>query len=177
MSRMPNRTLLALPVLLLASTARSAASQSAPPQSAPPLQLRWELVGDSLTNDGGSSRVLFTLTNRDTKPLPKSGWAIYFSALHSAQPGSAGAGCEIQYARDSGVRDIAVSDLPPVFPTPVQVTRRAGEVRLTAMPAITAPAELTSEAQFAAEYLRPYVGSGKGSVALRLEVGPVEGQS
>src|SRR5437773_5617611 len=254
MSRMPNRTLLALPVLLLASTARSAASQSAPPQSAPPLQLRWELVGDSLTNDGGSSRVLFTLTNRDTKPLPKSGWAIYFSALHSAQPGSAGAGCdiqdvmadlhrivpgpafaglapgasmkipyvtdllsngssapsgpyivfdsakdvgvplsdyvavpfersvgvvtpEIQYARDSGVRDIAVSDLPPMFPTPVQVTRRAGEVRLTAMPAITAPAELTSEAQFAAEYLRPYVGSGKGSVALRLEVGAVEGQS
>src|SRR5213075_3122414 len=91
MSRMPNRTLLALPVLLLASTARSAASQSAPPQSAPPLQLRWELVGDSLTNDGGSSRVLFTLTNRDTKPLPKSGWAIYFSALHSAQPDSSAA--------------------------------------------------------------------------------------
>ena len=251
---MPNRTLLALPVLLLAGMASSAATQSAPHQSAAPLQLRWELVGDSLTNDGGGSRVLFTLTNRDTKPLPKSGWAIYFSALHSAQPGSAGAGCdiqdvmadlhrivpgpafaglapgaslkipyvidrlpnrsfapsgpyivfdsakdvgvplsdyvavpfersvgvvtpEIQYARDSRVRDIAVSDLPPVFPTPVQVTRGAGELRLTAMPAITASAELASEAQFAAEYLRPYVRPGKGSTVLRLELGSVEGQS
>src|SRR5437773_5219678 len=84
---------------------------------------------------------------------------------------------EIQYARDSGVRDIAVSDLPPVFPTPVQVTRGAGELRVTAMPAITAPAELASEAQFAAEYLRPYVKEGKNSAAFRLEVCPVEGQS
>jgi len=250
---MPNRILLALPVLLLASTARSAAPQSATPPAAP-LQLRWELVGDSLTSDGGSSRVLFTLTNHDTKPLPKAGWAIYFSALHSAQPGSVGGGCdiqdvmadlhrivpgpvfaglapgasikipyvtdlltnrsfapagpyivfdsakdvgvplsdyvavpferaagvvtpEIQYARDSVVRDTAVNELPLVFPTPVQLTRGAGELRLSAMPAITAPADLASEAQFAAEYLRPYVRTGKGSTALRLEVGAVEGQT
>jgi hexosaminidase len=250
---MPNRILLALPVLLLASTARSAAPQSATPPAAL-LQLRWELVGDSLTSDGGSSRVLFTLTNRDTKPLPKSGWAIYFSALHSAQPGSVGGGCdiqdvmadlhrivpgpvfaglapgasikipyvtdlltnrsfapagpyivfdsakdvgvplsgyvavpferaagvvtpEIQYARDSGVRDTAVNDLSLVFPTPVQLTRGAGELRLSVMPAITAPADLASEAQFAAEYLRPYVRTGKGSTAWRLEIGAVEGQT
>src|SRR6267142_700103 len=81
MSVMQNRLLPALLVLLLAFTARTAAAQTA-------LQLRCELVADS--------QAAFTLTNRGTKPLPPSGWAIYFSALHSAQPGSVGAGFVIE---------------------------------------------------------------------------------
>jgi hexosaminidase len=244
---MRTRLLPPLLAVLWASTATTAVAQTA-------LQLRWELLGDTLTNDGGASRALFTLTNRDSKPLPNSGWAIYFSALHSAQPGTVGSGFDfqdvmadlhrivpgpgfaglapgaslripyvthlllnrsfapsgpyivfdstkdvgvplsdyvaapferttgvvtpdVQYARDSSVRDIPVSDLPPVFPTPVQVTRGTGELRLSTAPAITAPAELANEASFATEYLRPYFRGGKGSAALRLEVGPVEGQS
>ena len=218
------------------------------------LQLRWKLVGDSVTSDRGGSRAQFTLTNRDTKALAKSGWAIYFSALHSAQQGSVGSGFDIQdvmadlhrivpgpaftglapgasikipylthlllnqsfapsgpyivfdsatdvgvplsdyvptpfersmgvvtpaiqYARDSAVRDIAVNDLPLVFPTPVQVTRGTGDLRLTTMPAITASAELATEARFAADYLQPYFRGGKGTVGLQLAVGAVEGQS
>ena len=244
---MRTRLLFALAVLQWACAATTAAAQTA-------LQLRWELLSDTLTNDGGASRVLFTLTNRDSKPLPKSGWAIYFSALHSAQPGTVGSGVDfqdvmadlhrivpgpgfaglapgasiripyithlllnrsfapsgpylvfdstkdvgvplsdyvaapfertagvvtpdVQYTRDSSVRDIPMSDLPPVFPTPAQVTRGAGELRLSALPPITAPAELANEASFATEYLRPYFRGGKGSAALRLEVGPVEGQT
>src|SRR5690348_15006018 len=85
MSRMTNRILLALPVLLLASTASPAASQTAAHAPPPfPLQLRWELVGDTSSGDATGSMVQFTLTNRDTKQLPKSGWAIYFSAMFSA---------------------------------------------------------------------------------------------
>ena len=48
------------------------------------LQLRWELVGDSIAGDRGFSRAAFTITNRDTKPLAASGWSIYYSALHGA---------------------------------------------------------------------------------------------
>src|SRR6266480_1853276 len=88
-SRMRNRLLPALPVLLLTLAPSIGAAQTA-------LQLRWELVGDSITNDWGASRAAFTLTNHGTKPLPSSGWAIYFNALHSALPGSVGSGFIIE---------------------------------------------------------------------------------
>ncbi len=243
---MRNRLLPVLPALLVAVTAGTSAAQSS-------LQLRWELLSDSIATNWASSRVQFTLTNRDTKPLPKSGWAIYFSALHSAQPDSSAAfqiqdvmadlhrivpgrtftglapGASItipyvtdlllnrsfapagpyivfdsakdvgvplidyvaapfersvgtvtpdlQYARDSAVRDIPVGQLPPVFPTPVQVTRGTGELRFSALPPIAASPDLANEARFAAEYLQSYVKEGKGGAPFRLEVGPVEGQS
>ncbi|MGH7520594.1 MAG: family 20 glycosylhydrolase, partial [Gemmatimonadales bacterium] len=236
---MRNRLLPAVFVLSLALTPGAGAAQTA-------LQLRWELAGDTTA--------AFTLTNRDTKPLPPTGWAIYFSALHSADSGTVGAGFEIedvigdlhrivprtgfaglapgttvrigyrthpllnrsfapvgpyivfdaakdvgvplsdyvaapfqrsqrvvtpaaQFARDSVIRDIPMSELPPVFPTPLQVTKGTGELRLTAMPTVTAAPELASEARFAAEYLRPYLRAGAAGPALRLEVGPVQGQS
>ena len=237
---MRNRLLPALTAVLLALAARPGSAQTA-------LQLRWELVGDTAA--------AFTLTNRDTKALPPTGWAIYFSALHSADSGTVGAGFEIedvlgdlhrlvprigfaglapgatiripyathpllnrsfapagpyivfdaatdvsvslsdyvaapfqrsqrvvtpaaQFARDSAIRDIPASELPPVFPTPVQVTKGTGALRLTAMPQISAPSELANEATSAVDYLRPYLrAGGGGGPALRLEVGPVAGQS
>ncbi len=84
-----------------------------------------------------------------------------------------------QFALDSVIRDIPASELPPVFPTPVEVTRGAGELRLTAMPMVEAPDALRNEAAFAKEYLRPYFGmTGKtGGPPLRLEVAPVLGQA
>ncbi len=250
MSLMRNRLLPALTALLLTLTARAGA------QTALPLQLRWELVADSITNDQGVSRVAFTITNRDTKALAPTGWAIYFSALHGAYPGSVGNGFTIedvlgdlhrlvpaagggfaglapgaslripyltdlllnrsfvpkgpyivfdsakdvgvpvsdyvavpferrvatpenQFALDSVIRVIPAIELPPVFPTPVEVTPGAGALHLTAMPPVEASEALKNEAAFAAEYLRPYFGStGKaGAPALRLDVGPVEGQT
>src|SRR2546426_11392100 len=86
---MRNRLLPALPALLLALAPSAGAAQTT-------LQLRWELVGDSIANDWGASRAAFTLTNRGTKPLPSNGWAIYFNALHSALPGSVGGGFTIE---------------------------------------------------------------------------------
>jgi hexosaminidase len=227
------------------------------------LQLRWELKGDAFQGAGeGASRAAFTLTNRDTRPLPASGWAIYFSALHEPRRGSVGGGftservtgdlqrlvpgagfaglapgqsVEIEYltglltnhsfapagaylvfddARDRGyafkdflavpfdrppqgegrdprvvtpqdqyaldtvVRDIPVAELPPVFPTPVGVSKLEGELRLSSLPRLEAPVELRNEAAFATEYLRPYFGRSSAASAskLRLELGKVEGQ-
>src|SRR6266702_3113045 len=245
---MRNRLLPALPVLLLTLAPSIGTAQTA-------LQLRWELVGDSIAHDWGASRAAFTLTNRGTKPLPPTGWAIYFNALHSADPGSVGSGFiiedviadlhrlapaasfaglapgasiripyltglllnrsfvpqgpyivfddakdvgvplsdylaapfehasvaspEKQFALDSTIRDLPASDVPPVFPTPVELTKGAGALRLTAMPPVEAPEALRSEAAFAAEYLRPYFGTTqkRSGPPLRLEVGAVEGQT
>src|SRR2546426_12687986 len=247
---MRNRLLPALPALLLAlaPSAGAGAAQTT-------LQLRWELVGDSIANDWGASRAAFTLTNRSTKPLPSSGWAIYSNALHSALPGSVGSGfiiedviadlhrlapaaafaglapgtCiripyltglllnrsfvpqgpyivfdhakdvgvplndyvalpferppqgaghdprvvtpETQFTLDSATRPIPVSELPPVFPTPVEVTAGAGTLRLTALPPVEAAEALKNDAAFAAEYLRPYFGSTRkaGGPTVRLD--------
>jgi len=242
---MRNRLLLLLSALL-ALSARAVTAQTS-------LQLRWELVRDSITTDWGASRAAFTLTNRGAKPLPPSGWAIYYNALHSAQPGSVGGGFtsedltgdlhrllpaagfaglapgasvrieyltdlllnrsfapqgpyvvfdtakdvgvpisdyvvapferrvatpENQFALDTVIRVIPASELPPVFPTPAEVTRGTASLRLTALPPVEAPATLNNEAAFAAEYLRPYFATRKGSgPPLRLEVGPVAGQT
>ena len=236
-----------LPALLLALTPRAGAAQTA-------LQLRWELVGDSIANDHGASRAAFTLTNRDTKALAPTGWAIYYNALHGAGPGTVGGGFTIedviadlhrlvpaagfaglapgasiripyltdlllnasflprgpyivfdaakevgvplqdyvavpferravtpesQFALDSAIRVIPASELPPVFPTPVEVTQGTGALHLTALPPVEAPEALKNEAAFAAEYLRPYFGTTrKGGVSpIRLDVGPVAGQA
>jgi len=244
---MRNRLVLALTALVLALTPEAGAAQTA-------LQLRWELVGDSITNNWGASRVAFTLTNRDTKALAPSGWAIYYNALHGSAPGSVGAGFTIedlpgdlhrlvpgtgfaglapgasvripyftdlllnrsfvplgpyivfdvakevavplsdylaapferrvatpenQFTLDSATRVMPASELSPVFPTPVELTKSSGTLHLTAMPPIEAPAALRNEAGFAAEYLRLHFGStrtGSGP-PLRLEVGSVAGQT
>src|SRR5260221_9285586 len=62
------------------------------------LELRWELKEDVFggPSDEGVSRVVFSLTNRGTKPLRGRGWAIYFSGLEGARPGSVKGGASIE---------------------------------------------------------------------------------
>jgi hexosaminidase len=85
---------------------------------------------------------------------------------------------ENQFTLDSLTRVIPASELPPVFPTPVELTPGPGSLRLTAMPAVEAAEGLKSEAALAAEYLHPYFASaGKGIAPVRLEVGVVAGQT
>ena len=257
MSFMPDNRLVFLPVLLLALAARSSSAQTA-------LQLRWELEKDVFRGDTSGSRAVFTLTNHGAKPLGASGWAIYFSALHGAQPGSVEGGFTIedvtgdlhrlvpgagfaglprgasiripyltwgfllnqsfvpkgpyivfdsangtghrindflatpferppqgeghdprvisperQFALDSTIMDIPASQLPPVFPTPIQVTPGTGVLRLSTLPRVSATPGLENEATFAADYLRPYFKARRteASATVRLEVGPVAGQS
>src|SRR5260370_22410059 len=84
-----------------------------------------------------------------------------------------------QFTLDSAIRDIPASELPPVFPTPAEVSPGAGALHLKALPTVEAPEALRTEGAFAAEYLRPYFGSARtgGVPPLRLEVGAVEGQA
>ena len=241
---MRNRFLPALIACSLALTTTAGAQTS--------LQLRWQLDGDSTTTNWAVSRVAFTITNRGTTPLPRSGWAIYYNALHGPNPGSVGRGFAIedlpgdlhrltptadfaglalgtsiripyltdlllnrsfvplgpyivfdsakdvgipltdyvaapferrvatpeqQFTLDSATRLIPAIELPPVFPTPVEVTRGTGALRLTALPSVEASEALKNEAAFAAEYLRPYFTGTRGGPALRLEVGSVAGQT
>ncbi|HEX4600776.1 MAG TPA: family 20 glycosylhydrolase [Gemmatimonadales bacterium] len=86
---------------------------------------------------------------------------------------------QAQFALDSVIRDIPATELPPVLPTPVQLTRGAGALRLAAMPMIEAPDSLRNEAAFAETYLRPYVnGSRQRDLPpLRLATGRIEGQT
>ncbi len=256
MSVMPDKRLAVLPAFLLALLSGPTSAQTA-------VQLRWQLDKDVFRGDSSGSSAAFTLTNRGTRPLAASGWAIYFSALHGAQPGSVAGGFTIedvtgdlhrlvpgagfaglapgasiripyttwgfllnqsfvpkgpyivfdsanavghpisdflaqsferppqgegqdprvvspqrQYALDSTIRDIPVNDLPPIFPTPQQVTPGTGTLRLRALPQVSAAAGLEQEAGFAADYLRPYFkASRKGAAPLRLSVGSIAGQA
>ncbi len=85
---------------------------------------------------------------------------------------------EAQYALDEDVRDIPVEQLPLVFPTPLTVETRDGQLVLATMPSVSAPPELQGEADFASQYLRPRFAKPSGTAgppaALRLETGPVE---
>jgi hexosaminidase len=85
---------------------------------------------------------------------------------------------QAQYALDAAARDVPVEALPPVFPTPLSLQKREGELRLVALPSVEAPPELRAEAAFVGEYLRPFFARPgvKGTPPLRLETGKIEGQ-
>ena len=84
---------------------------------------------------------------------------------------------EALYERNAAIRDLPADSLPPIFPTPQSVQLKEGALRLAGLPAITAPSELSAEAKFAADFLRPRVGGAReGNGSLTLELGSVEGQ-
>jgi hexosaminidase len=82
------------------------------------LQLKWELKEDVFRgSDEGASRAVFTLTNRDTRPLPARGWAIYFNAMHELPlPGSVKGGVAIEEVTGTLLRIVPGSDFPGVAP-------------------------------------------------------------
>jgi hexosaminidase len=85
---------------------------------------------------------------------------------------------EAQYERNAEIHDLPADSLPPVFPTPRRLEMLAGELRLRGLPAITAPPELSAEAGLARTILAPRLEDvGDTSLVLKLEIGPVEGQS
>jgi hexosaminidase len=85
-----------------------------------------------------------------------------------------------QYALDAQIRDVPAAELPRVFPTAVLVEKRDGELRLQALPRVEAPADLKSEAAFAASYLAPYFDktpAPEGAPTVRLSTGTIFGQT
>ncbi|MDO8835737.1 MAG: family 20 glycosylhydrolase [Vicinamibacterales bacterium] len=246
---------IALALVIMACSVLQVQAQTA-------LQLQWELTGDVFADarDRGTSRAVFTLTNHDTRPLPATGWAIYFNALLGRVPGSEQGSVVIEqvagelyrmvpapafpglapgrsarfeyttslignvtqapvgpyivfdnapgkghaitqykalpferpdqqgraprvltpaaaYDRNAAIADLPAASLPLILPTPVSVQMKAGTLRLTGVPTITASAELSPEATFAAAYLAPrFAGVVDNTRTLALHVGAVEGQ-
>ena len=101
----------ALPALLLALAASTVGAQTS-------LHLRWELKDDVFRGaDGpGDSRVAFTLTNRDAKPLPARGWAIYFNALHEPRAGTLRGGVAVETVVGDLQRMVPGADFPGLAP-------------------------------------------------------------
>ena len=84
---------------------------------------------------------------------------------------------EAQYDRNAAVRDLSADSLPPVLPTPRNIEKREGALRLAGLPAITAAPDLAAEAALASAFLAPrFGGAVDRSRALSLSVGTVDGQ-
>jgi hexosaminidase len=85
------------------------------------------------------------------------------------------------YRRNARADVLPVSALPPVFPTPLEVTAGSGQLRLTQVPKVIAAPGLQNEAAFAealfARYL-PHDGAASGARAtLALGIAPFAGQA
>ncbi|RPJ78038.1 MAG: hypothetical protein EHM13_15170, partial [Acidobacteria bacterium] len=82
------------------------------------IRLQWELQGDVFKDarDRGASRLSFTLTNEDTKPLLSKGWAIYFNALHTRIPGSEKGGVVIEHVISELFRMVPTSSFAGLQP-------------------------------------------------------------
>src|SRR5260370_908540 len=207
--------------------ARTASPGDEPAGPGPPAGAEPAPVPREPSAPGGAGAA--ALPNRGTQALAPTGWAIYYSALHGAQPGTIGSGftiedltgdlhrlvpaagfaglapaasvripylthlllnrsfapqgpyivfddakdvgvplsdyvavpferppqgegrdprvvsAENQFALDSLIRDILPSELPPVFPTPVELSAGAGSLHLAAMPSGAAPRALRNQ--------------------------------
>jgi hexosaminidase len=83
---------------------------------------------------------------------------------------------EALFRRYQGTAELPPAALPPVFPTPRSVERRAGQLHWAAMPDIDAPAGLRRERGLATALLAPYLGAGVAVAPagrLRLRFGAV----
>ena len=117
--------------------------------------------------------------------VPGKGQPLAYSALPFERPAQAGRDKRVvtsqaQFALNSLVKDIEAESLPLVFPTPVSVEKREGELDLAVFPAIAAGPDLQAESRLAAGYLAPHLPGPEASTngapsALRLETGRVEG--
>lgn len=95
------------------------------------------------------------------------------SALGASQPDAAGA----RFARNAATADLAPEQLSPVFPSPRQLTRGSGVLRLTGMPEIVAPRALRAEAAQARALLAPYLAAQVGRQRLTLKIARVPGMT
>ncbi|HNX95228.1 MAG TPA: family 20 glycosylhydrolase [Holophaga sp.] len=67
-------------------TALAALLLAAPGNSQTALQLRWDVQREGTQGRGAQAK--FSLTNRDVRPLPDHGWAIYCNGMRQPEPGS-----------------------------------------------------------------------------------------
>ncbi len=84
------------------------------------------------------------------------------------------------FERNAGIDDIALSALPPIFPTPQLLQAGAGRLLLTSMPKIIASTELAAEAALAKTLLQPHFHTpqvNESAPTLSLIIGKIPGQA
>ena len=115
---------------LMAGLVALAASLSAAPAPSKknPLEITWKLREDVFSPNGrAESHPAFVLTNRDAKPLPAKGWAVYFTALHDPWDNSTTGGCRIENVVGSLQRIVPGPDFAGLAPgASVEIGYRTG---------------------------------------------------
>lgn len=81
------------------------------------------------------------------------------------------------YARYAAMQPVDRSELPPVFPKPLQWQRAAGEWRLQAAPQVVAPPQLAAQARQLQGWLDGVLAHQQRDGSFRLELGRVPGQA
>lgn len=80
------------------------------------------------------------------------------------------------YARYAAMQPVGRTDLPPVFPKPLQWQRAAGEWRLQAAPQVVAPPQLAPQSRQLQGWLDGLLAHQQRDGAFRLELGSIPGQ-
>jgi hexosaminidase len=87
---------------------------------------------------------------------------------------------EAQYALNEQAHDLPLGALPPVFPTPLRLEKREGSLRLSALPKLSVPTGLASEAALVLDYMRSkrkvQSSPTTNSSVLELTIGRIAGQ-
>jgi hexosaminidase len=114
--------------LIVGLIALAASVSAAPAPKKSPLEITWKLKEDVFSPNGRSeSHPAFVLTNRDPKPLPARGWAVYFTALHDAWDNSTTGGCRIENVVGSLQRIVPGPEFPGLAPgQSVEIGYRTG---------------------------------------------------
>jgi hexosaminidase len=85
---------------------------------------------------------------------------------------------EVQYERNAATTDLPIDAVPPVFPTPMSIESRAGELTLSGVPTVVAPSGLSQESSFASAIFATRFGTAiDTSKTVLLSIGPVSGQT
>ena len=94
----PAASLMAATPAAVAMPATADATMARGVASAASLQLRWELQRNLFTAQapGGRTQARLILTNRDTRALPPSGWALYFNCMDGVETGPLASGLVIE---------------------------------------------------------------------------------
>ena len=83
---------------------------------------------------------------------------------------------QMLYAHNANTADLPAADLPLILPTPTQLERLSGSLRLTTMPRIDAAPALRNEAAAARALLASHVAAaGAPTSVLRLRIGKQKG--
>ena len=109
-----------LAALILLVSALPAAAQAR-------LQLRWE-AKEKAPEGEGAVRMIFTLRNQDTKPVPAAGWALYFNSLGGMKAASFKGGVALEHLTGDLYRLVPAAGFEGIAPGKSREVEYVGEL-------------------------------------------------